>query len=64
MSDFEERWGFAPDSDYETLRVWQDGYTISLCEGCWCMTKTIKGHCGKCGAKKEEKWDTHTTKDI
>lgn len=25
---------------------------ISLCESCHCMTKTIKGKCGKCGAEK------------
>ncbi|GAG72031.1 unnamed protein product, partial [marine sediment metagenome] len=26
---------------------------ISLCkEGCFCMTKTIKGKCGKCGIQK------------
>jgi len=28
---------------------------ISLCENCHCMTKTIKGKCGKCGELKEEK---------
>jgi len=28
---------------------------ISLCGGCNCMTKTIKGKCGKCKAKKSEK---------
>lgn len=26
---------------------------ISLCESCFCMTKTVKSKCGKCGAKKE-----------
>ena len=26
---------------------------ISLCIGCYCMTKTIKGKCGKCGYNKE-----------
>lgn len=26
--------------------------TISLCENCFCMTKTVMGRCGKCGAKK------------
>lgn len=26
---------------------------ISLCKSCNCMTKTIKGKCGKCGAKKQ-----------
>jgi hypothetical protein len=32
---------------------------ISLCRSCWCMTKTIDGHCGKC---KELK-DTSTQQD-
>ena len=28
---------------------------ISLCrDGCFCMTKTIKGRCGKCGKIKKE----------
>lgn len=27
---------------------------ISLCESCWCMTRTINGCCGKCGAEKGE----------
>lgn len=26
---------------------------ISLCENCWCMTHTVEGKCGKCGARKE-----------
>jgi archaellum component FlaC len=26
---------------------------ISLCKNCFCMTKTIKGKCGKCKAEKE-----------
>ena len=43
--------------------VWMEGYKtkeaelvdISICEkGCFCMTKTIKGKCGKCGAKKKK----------
>jgi seryl-tRNA synthetase len=25
---------------------------ISLCKSCYCMTKTIKDECGKCGGKK------------
>ena len=53
MSDFEEEYGWVPDSDYEVRKVWQSGHTISLCKGCWCMTHTIDGHCGKCGRKKE-----------
>lgn len=28
MTDFEERWGFAPDSDYETLRMSGPEYRI------------------------------------
>lgn len=27
---------------------------ISPCRSCYCMTKTIEGKCGKCGAAKEE----------
>ena len=27
---------------------------VSLCKNCWCMTRTIDGKCGKCGARKEE----------
>ncbi len=27
----------------------QDEDEISQCKGCHCMTKTIKGVCGKCG---------------
>lgn len=26
---------------------------ISLCTNCYCMTHTIDGKCGKCGARKE-----------
>lgn len=26
---------------------------ITLCKNCWCMTHTINGKCGKCGARKE-----------
>jgi hypothetical protein len=25
---------------------------LTLCRQCFCMTKTIKGKCGKCGGKK------------
>lgn len=31
-----------------------DNSQISLCTNCYCMTHTINGKCGKCGAKKEE----------
>jgi len=27
---------------------------ISACPKCYCMTHTIKGKCGKCGAEKDE----------
>ena len=30
--------------------------TISLCPHCFCMTHTIEGKCGKCGATKM-KWN-------
>jgi hypothetical protein len=30
---------------------------ISLCPNCNCMTKTIKGKCGKCGADKPDQLD-------
>lgn len=26
---------------------------ISLCDNCYCMTHTIDGKCGKCGAEKK-----------
>ena len=26
---------------------------LSLCQSCMCMTKTIKGKCGKCGVVKQ-----------
>lgn len=28
--------------------------TISLCPNCYCVTKTIKGNCGKCGEMKKK----------
>lgn len=31
-----------------------DNNQISLCTNCYCMTHTINGKCGKCGARKEE----------
>ena len=30
---------------------------ISLCKNCNCMTKTIEGKCGKCGASKTATWE-------
>ena len=32
----------------------KDNKHISLCINCWCMTHTVDGKCGKCGARKEE----------
>ena len=31
-----------------------DNDQVSLCEGCWYITHTINGKCGKCGARKEQ----------
>lgn len=31
-----------------------DPDAISLCSNCYCMTKTIAGHCGKCKAAKDD----------
>lgn len=31
-----------------------DNNQISFCKNCYCMTHTINGKCGKCGARKEE----------
>ena len=31
-----------------------DSEQISLCKNCYCMTHTINGKCGKCGANKEK----------
>lgn len=32
----------------------KEPFAISLCEACYCMTHTVEGKCGKCGAEKEE----------
>lgn len=36
------------ENEYRT----SDGTEISTCQGCWSMTKTIKGKCGKCKGEK------------
>lgn len=33
--------------------------TLSMCNGCHCMTKTVKGKCGKCKASKFQKTYSH-----
>jgi hypothetical protein len=30
-----------------------DNLDVSLCPSCYCMTHTVDGRCGKCGAAKE-----------
>lgn len=37
---------------------------ISRCKGCWCMTKTIKGRCGKCHAEKPRRGKPRSPKKI
>lgn len=39
--------------EYQEYRTGIVDYDISLCKNCWCMTHTINGKCGKCGARKE-----------
>lgn len=39
--------------EYQEYRTGIVDYGISLCKNCWCMTHTIGGKCGKCGARKE-----------
>ena len=39
--------------EYQEYRTGIVDYDISLCKNCWCMTHTIGGKCGKCGARKE-----------
>ena len=36
------------------LNEMKDNKQISLCTDCYCMTHTINGKCGKCGARKEK----------
>jgi hypothetical protein len=43
--------------DNRVFKISTQTMNISLCTGCFCMTKTIKGLCGKCGAKKIEVGD-------
>lgn len=46
--------GTHTEDEYEEFRTSVVDYDISLCKNCWCMTHTIDGKCGKCGARKEE----------
>ena len=46
--------GTHTEDEYEEFRTSVVDYAISLCKNCWCMTHTINGKCGKCGARKEE----------
>lgn len=39
--------------EYQEYRTGIVDYDIRLCKNCWCMTHTINGKCGKCGARKE-----------
>lgn len=44
------------DSDGRPILKLEDGGSMTafgLCPGCGCMTYTIKGKCGKCGAEKK-----------
>ena len=36
------------------LNKMKDNTQVSLCKNCYCMTHTINGKCGKCGARKGE----------
>ena len=38
------------DKDWKGVSLCPQG--VSLCPHCNCITKTIKGECGKCGGKK------------
>lgn len=40
--------------DSRTLKVFIKDPELSLCRSCYCMTKTIGGHCGKCKALKHK----------
>ena len=40
------------DCYLKKLNTKEDQNEISQCKGCHCMTKTIKGKCGKCKAVK------------
>ena len=39
--------------EYQEYRTGIVDYDITLCKNCWCMTHTVNGKCGKCGAIKE-----------
>ena len=47
--------GTHTEDEYQEFRTCVVDYAISLCQNCWCMTHTINGKCGKCGARKEAK---------
>jgi hypothetical protein len=59
------RWDFKDggirlDKEYLKLAEYVDENfvrkeNISLCESCYCMTKTIAKKCGKCGERKVKK---------
>ena len=46
--------GTHTENEYQEFRTSVVDYDISLCKNCWCMTHTIDGKCGKCGARREE----------
>lgn len=46
--------GTHTEDEYQEFRTSVVDYDVSLCENCYCMTHTIDGKCGKCGARKEE----------
>ena len=46
--------GTHTENEYQEFRTSVVDYDISLCKNCWCMTHTIDGKFGKCGARNEE----------
>ena len=46
--------GTHTEDEYQEFRTSVVDYDVSLCKNCYCMTHTIDGKCGKCGARKEE----------
>ncbi len=45
--------GTHTEDEYQEFRTSVADYSVSLCTHCYCMTHTINGKCGKCGARKE-----------
>nr|DAY15527.1 MAG TPA: hypothetical protein [Caudoviricetes sp.] len=45
--------GVHSPNEYQDFRTSVVDYDVSLCKNCWCMTHTVNGKCGKCGAIKE-----------